>query len=110
MLLLQPHVLAGGAAAGIGLYVYHCIASPLYKLPGPWYSAFTNLVLRFHELRGQRTNYVHRLHLKYGPAVRLSPDEAAFCSIESIKEIYASGGSGYEKTEFYDLFMVYGER
>lgn len=110
MLLVQPPVMAAAAAGGAAWYVWSCIASPLHDLPGPWHSVFTSLVLRYHELKGERTNYVHHMHLLYGPAVRLSPSEAAFASAESIKEIYSSGGSGYDKTEFYDLFMVYGRR
>ncbi|KXJ97446.1 cytochrome P450 [Microdochium bolleyi] len=110
MLLLQPAVLAAAAASGGVVYIWSCITSPLWKIPGPWYSAFTSLVLRYHELKARRTSYIHALHLLYGPAVRIAPNETAFASVESIKEIYASGGSGYDKTEFYNLFMVYGRR
>ncbi|KAH7041030.1 cytochrome P450 [Microdochium trichocladiopsis] len=105
MLLLQPPVLAAATAGGAAWYVWSCLASPLWKVPGPWYSAFTSLVLRYRELRAERTTYIHQLHLQYGPAVRISPNEVAFASVESIKEIYASGGN-----QFYDLFMVYGRR
>lgn len=34
----------------------------------------------------------------------------SFTSLEAIKEVYTSGGSGYDKTEFYGLFMQFGER
>ena len=86
------------------------LGSPLQKLPGPFLSRFTSLILRVHELRASRTPYIHRLHLKYGPAVRIAPNQVAFASLGAVKEIYASGGSGYDKTEFYDLFKVYGRR
>lgn len=110
MLLLRPAVLAAAAASGVAVYLWSCLTSPLYKIPGPWYSAFTSLMLQYHELKAQRTSYIHALHLVYGPAVRIAPNEAAFASVDSIKEIYASGGSGYDKTEFYNLFTVYGRR
>lgn len=86
------------------------LSSPLNKIPGPWYARFTTLVLKWHEFRAGRTRYIHRLHLRYGPAVRIGPREAAFASAAAVKEIYCSGGSGYDKTEFYDLFKVYGRR
>lgn len=86
------------------------LTSPLNRLPGPWYAKFTSLVLKWNEFRAERTRYVHSLHLRYGPAVRLAPNEAAFASASAVKEIYCSGGSGYDKTEFYDLFKVYGRR
>jgi hypothetical protein len=86
------------------------LTSPLNKIPGPWYAKFTSLVLKWHEFRANRTRYVHDLHLKYGPAVRIAPGEVVFASAAAVKEIYCSGGSGYDKTEFYDMFRVYGRR
>ncbi|ROT35954.1 cytochrome P450 3A13 [Sodiomyces alkalinus F11] len=92
------------------IYLGLCLASPLRKVPGPWYTGFTVLILRWHELRANRTRYVHSLHAKYGPVVRLGPAEVSFTSYEAIKEIYCSRGSGYDKSEFYDLFRVFGRR
>ena len=86
------------------------LTSPLSKIPGPWHAQFTSLVLKWNEFRANRTRYIHRLHLQYGPAVRIAPDEVAFASTAAVKEIYCSGGSGYDKTDFYDLFRVYGRR
>ncbi|KAJ2989563.1 hypothetical protein NUW58_g3408 [Xylaria curta] len=93
-----------------GWYIWKCMSSPLRALPGPKVSLFTTLVLKFHEFRAQRTSYIHKLHLSYGPVVRIAPNEVSFASPEGIREIYGSGGSGYDKTEFYDLFQVYGRR
>lgn len=84
--------------------------SPLRSIPGPVHSLFTSAVLRWHELRCGRTSYVHALHERYGPVVRLAPDEVSFASAAAVKEIYNSAGSGYDKTDFYDLFTVYGRR
>ncbi|KAJ4304347.1 hypothetical protein N0V88_001960 [Collariella sp. IMI 366227] len=86
------------------------LCSPLRKIPGPWYAKFTSLVLKWHEFKANRTRYIHDLHLKFGPSVRIAPDEVAFASAAAVKEIYCSGGSGYDKTEFYDLFKVYNRR
>lgn len=80
------------------------------KVPGPWYNHFTTLVLKYHEFSKHRRLWVHELHQKYGPVVRLSPSEVSFNNLEGMKEIYQSGGSGYDKTEFYDLFMQYNYR
>jgi len=94
----------------IANFLRQALSSPLNRLPGPWFAKFTSLVLKWHEFRAQRTRYVHSLHLQFGPAVRIAPNEAAFASAAAVKEIYCSGGSGYDKTEFYDLFKVYGRR
>ena len=42
--------------------------------------------------------------------MRLAPNEVSFANLEGMKEIYQSGGSGYDKTEFYDLFKQYDHR
>ena len=86
------------------------LISPLNKIPGPWYSKYTSLVLKWNEFRANRTRYVHHLHLTYGPAVRIAPNEVAFASAVAVKEVYCSRGSGYDKTDWYDLFKVYGRR
>ncbi|KAH6694045.1 cytochrome P450 [Plectosphaerella plurivora] len=94
----------------LAVYFVQCLRSPLRKIPGPAHASFTSLVLKWHELHANRTQYVHGLHKKYGPSVRLSPDEVSFASYEAVKEIYCSSGSGYDKTGFYDLFKVYNRR
>ncbi|KAL7626397.1 hypothetical protein AAE478_003169 [Parahypoxylon ruwenzoriense] len=110
MLLLDPFLLATACLVLVILYTWRCLASPLRGLPGPKISLFTSCVLKYHELRAHRTKYVHSLHLAYGPVVRIAPHEVSFASLEGIKEIYNSGGSGYNKTEFYQLFEIYGRR
>ncbi|KAK3340759.1 cytochrome P450 [Neurospora tetraspora] len=90
--------------------IYMPLTSPLSSLPGPFYTKFTSLVLKYHELRATRTRYIHALHLRYGPVVRVSPNEVSFASREGVKEIYCSGGSGFDKSRWYDLFKVYGRR
>ncbi|KUJ21876.1 cytochrome P450 monooxygenase [Mollisia scopiformis] len=92
------------------LCIHRAIFAPLSKLPGPWYSLFTDLYLMYKEFSGQRREYIHELHKTYGPAVRLGPNEVSFTSLEALKEIYQSGGSGYDKTEFYTLFKQFGTR
>lgn len=86
------------------------LQSPLSKLPGPKYTVWTSLVLKYHEFTHGRRLYIHALHQRYGPVVRLSPDEVSFASVDAAKEIYMSGGSGYDKTEFYSLFTQFGTR
>lgn len=80
------------------------------QIPGPWYTNLTSIVLKYHEFSKNRRLWIHTLHQKYGPAVRLAPNEVSFNNLEALKEIYQNGGSGYDKTEFYNLFMQYGER
>ncbi|ROW13084.1 hypothetical protein VPNG_05916 [Cytospora leucostoma] len=110
MLLISPIVLIPTLLILTALFITHRLRSPLSRVPGPWYTPFTSLPLRWHEFRAGRTRHIHALHLRHGPVVRIAPGEVSFSSAAGVKEIYASGGSGYDKTEFYDLFTVYGRR
>ncbi|KAH7258133.1 cytochrome P450 [Fusarium solani] len=110
MLLLSPAFIAGAAALLLVIHVVVRLTSAMAKVPGPVVSNFTSLVLKWNELGANRTMYLHDLHKKYGPVVRVAPNEVSFTSAAALKEIYGSGGSGYDKTEFYDLFQVYDKR
>ncbi|ETS76382.1 hypothetical protein PFICI_11769 [Pestalotiopsis fici W106-1] len=110
MALLSPFLLVLGLFVLVGSYIWTCLTSPLRKLPGPKLASFTSFAIKWHEFHANRTRYVHQLHETYGPVVRIAPNEVSFASVEGVKEIYSSGGSGYDKTEFYNLFQVYGRR
>lgn len=99
-----------GAILLLGYFVVHGVISPVSKVPGPLYTRFTSLWIKFQEFTANRRESVHRLHQIYGPVVRLGPNEVSFTSLDAIREIYASGGSGYDKTEFYSLFKQMNTR
>ena len=46
--------------------IYRITSSILSRVPGPWYSRWTSLVLDFNTLRARRALYVHSLHETYG--------------------------------------------
>ncbi|TQV92578.1 GTP-binding protein Sey1 [Cordyceps javanica] len=110
MLLLSPLTAAGALVLLAVIHLVRSLRSPLARLPGPAISKYTSLWLKWNEINATRTVYIHALHRKYGPVVRVAPNEVAFTSWAAIKEIYCSGGSGYDKTEFYDMFTIYGRR
>lgn len=90
--------------------IYRASFAPLAKLPGPHYSTVTGLWLMKKEFASERREYIHQLHKQHGAVVRLGPNEVSFTSLAALKEIYTSGGSGYDKTEFYSLFTQFGVR
>ncbi|KAJ6005329.1 hypothetical protein N7451_003273 [Penicillium sp. IBT 35674x] len=96
-----------GAIVLFGYFLGSGFLSSTSKLPGPWYTRFTSLWIKYQEFTANRRDSIHKLHSIYGPVVRLGPNEISFTSLDAIKEIYASGGSGYEKTEFYTLFRQF---
>ncbi len=97
--VLTAIILLGGSAR----------RNPLFRLPGPWYTAFTSLVLIYHEYYGNRRMYVHGLHSKYGRAVRLARNEVSFTGEAAINIIYG-GSKGHEKPQLFELFKQQGRR
>lgn len=94
--------------------VYHFVIEPFFvnpksKIPGPKLYALTKWRLALDEYRGDRTRAIHALHVKYGPVVRIGPDEIHCNSLNALRTIYGAG-SGFERTWFYNMFDVYGKR
>lgn len=94
----------------VAIYLFRRLTSPLRSLPGPTISILTSLWLKYQEFTSNRREYIHALHKQYGSVVRLGPSEVSFASLEAMKEIYLSGGSGYDKSELYSLFQQYNTR
>jgi cytochrome P450 len=80
--------------------LYTALTSPLKSIPGPWTSLFTNRQLKSAVTGGRRIFYIDALHKKYGPVVRISPNEVAIFDIEAFRQIHAVSG-GYTKGDFY---------
>lgn len=79
--------------------------TPLSHLPGPFLSNYTTIPLKIAILSGNRTLYIHALHETYGPAIRISPSEAAIASLPSFKLIHRVGASGFRKSDWYQKFV-----
>ena len=79
----------------------------LEKIPGPWLHAKTRFRLALDAWRAQSIHSVLKLHRRYGPVVRIGPNEVSFNSLSALRTIYGAG-SGFERTSFYKMFDVYG--
>ncbi|KAM0217610.1 hypothetical protein ACHAQD_007353 [Fusarium lateritium] len=75
--------------------------SPLRRIPGPWYTHFTHLILKWHVVSGNRVHYIHSLHQRYGVIVRVAPSEIAISDLEAFSTIHKIGG-GFLKSAWYD--------
>ncbi|ROW00029.1 hypothetical protein VPNG_08373 [Cytospora leucostoma] len=100
----QTHslVLAALGIAVIG-FVFHALRNPLAKVPGPWYTKFTGAILTIQTAKGNGAIYVHNLHEKYGPIVRIGPNEVDVMDLRGIKEIHSVKAT-YVKTPYYETF------
>ncbi|OQU98959.1 hypothetical protein CLAIMM_04668 [Cladophialophora immunda] len=84
--------------------VYNIFFHPLRHIPGPKWSAASNLNHVRTLLRGLSVEEVHRLHQKYGPVVRLAPNEVSFSTADAWKSIYGfrtGQREGYEKDRHF---------
>jgi hypothetical protein len=86
--------------------IYPFYTSPLANVPGPKLNAMTKWYQVYIDFTKKRTLYIHSLHEKYGPVVRIGPNELSFTGEEPMKVIYGAGTSFY-KPHFYDLFIAY---
>ncbi|KAE8391491.1 cytochrome P450 [Aspergillus alliaceus] len=87
--------------------LYRRFCGPLAHLPGPEISRWTGLPCIIYWFLGQKPNYVHYLHGKYGPIVRVSPEEVDICDIDATKEIHKTGGR-FLKSAFYQTLTPPG--
>ena len=73
------------------------------SVPGPLIARLTSKWILFVDLSGYRARTVHALHKKYGPVVRLSPNELSFAGKDAAKSIYGMGATVI-KSSAYDNF------
>ena len=104
--------LIAGLSLSITFYYFiyqPLLATPLCKIPGPRAYATTKWRLAYEDYKGLRTQSINVLHQKYGPVVRVGPNEVSFASLTALRTIYGAG-SGFERTSFYRMFDAYGRQ
>ncbi|KAK4224636.1 cytochrome P450 [Podospora fimiseda] len=78
-------------------------ASPLRHYPGPFLASFSRL-WKVLSVASGNTHLQHiALHKKYGPIVRIAPDEVSVSSPEAARTLL-SAGKRFFKTNFYGVF------
>ncbi|KAI3316965.1 cytochrome P450 [Xylariaceae sp. AK1471] len=87
----------------IGRMAYRRYASPLRSLPGPFLASCTRL-WKIRSTISENTQWEHvDLHRKYGPVIRIGPNEVSFSSPQVARNILSAGKRFY-KTDFYSVF------
>ncbi|ESZ95978.1 cytochrome P450 monooxygenase [Sclerotinia borealis F-4128] len=83
------------------------LLSPLSQIPNAHFTApYSRVWLFWH--REQKTEHKARdaAHEKYGPVIRIAPRELSVnCLEDGVKTVY---GGGFEKGEWYSVFLNYG--
>ncbi|KEF55692.1 uncharacterized protein A1O9_08442 [Exophiala aquamarina CBS 119918] len=83
--------------------LYKRYSSPLRQFPGPFVASCTRLWKVWSTWTGKTEQHHIALHQKYGPVVRIAPNEVSFSSPEAALELFKTG-KGFHKTDFYGVF------
>ncbi|KAL3477735.1 cytochrome P450 [Aspergillus californicus] len=105
---MNTPLLAQGAVIGLLTYwalwtFYTRWFHPLSKFPGPFWGSVTRVWTVLHMLPGDAEKTQLKLHAKYGPVVRIAPNELIISDPQAMKTIYGIK-SGFTKTDFYLAF------
>ncbi|KAI1151504.1 cytochrome P450 [Nemania diffusa] len=79
---------------------------PLSKVPGPWHARWTDLIPKYYWVRAQKPRYIHGLHLKYGPIVRVGPREVYVSDSEAVQRIFRIKNE-FPKSKWYLDFVPF---
>ncbi|KAI1389176.1 putative cytochrome P450 [Hypoxylon trugodes] len=95
-------------AIGVGVillgYAFTVLRKPISKVPGPSYTKFTDVYLKYIDMSGRRPEYVHALHEKYGPVVRISPGHVSVMDPAATQQMY-SVKKEFRKSTWYQDFV-----
>lgn len=77
----------------LGLVIYRSWFHPLAAIPGPRLAALSNIWQAYYARNGCMLGLGKTLHVRYGPIVRVGPNEVWFDSPDAFRSIY--GQSSY---------------
>lgn len=86
-------VLVTLAVLYIAQVIYYVVFHPLQKIPGPFLARFSGLWRNIRYFRGTWHDDVLKLHEKYGPVVRIAPNEVSFVDRKALLVLYGHGTS-----------------
>lgn len=87
----------------IGWIVYARKFHPLAKIPGPFLASISRLWVVLNTSRGNMEHVQRALHQKYGPLIRIAPNEIACAYPDALKQIYRLQAP-LSKTDFYPVW------
>lgn len=86
------------------LWILYCFTwHPLANVPGPFWASITRLWYMYRLYAGDMDQVQRALHKKYGPSVRVAPDEVSSSRSSDIPLIYRDR-EPLLKTDFYPIW------
>lgn len=104
-LLQSSHVLGISLVLLAIHFIFQTLFDPLRKIPGPFWAKRTHLWKAFHMYSRDLPQAILKAHQKYGPVIRIGPNDVNFQGRDAIDSIYKAGRS-MPKTIFYDAFTA----
>lgn len=112
---VSPTSLIAYLALALGFLglIYQYLLEPLYvgplaHVPGPKLAALSWYYLTYYDILLCRNEKISDWHTKYGPVVRIRPNEVTVADPADYREIYDTK-TKYDKTKFFKIFTMYGE-
>ncbi|KAK4069323.1 hypothetical protein Trihar35433_5902 [Trichoderma harzianum] len=90
---------------------YRLTFHSLAGIPGPKLAAITQFYQTFYSYYNNQSRFyqkVERLHAKYGPVVRITPDEVSLSDPENYSTIYHVGTKYGKPDAYYHVFQAPG--
>lgn len=86
-----------------GFVIHRAYFDHLRDVPGPLISRLTSLLDWYHSYMGDESKWIDTLHAKYGPVIRIAPNEIVISEGEALAPIYSEKG-GFLKAPCYKNF------
>jgi cytochrome P450 len=77
--------------------IYNLYFHPLSSYPGPKLWAISRLPWNYVNFKGRLGWRIREMHQKYGPVVRIAPDELSYTTSSAWKKIYGQRSPEFEK-------------
>ncbi|CEJ93799.1 hypothetical protein VHEMI09367 [[Torrubiella] hemipterigena] len=106
--LSWEYLVSAGVAAVVSVVVYRLTLHPLAGYPGPRLAAATRLYEAYYDLflNGQYVFKIQELHDKYGPIIRISPNELHVNDAKFLDKLYNNEGKWNKHAWANDAFGV----
>jgi hypothetical protein len=85
--------------------VYNRYFHPLSEIPGPFIASWSRLWLVYQTARCKRHRLDSALHMRFGPCVRIAPDELLINDIRQFQTIYGAG-TKFNKSTWYECMKT----
>lgn len=102
------HSTFGFVSIAILVGLYRVILHPLRGIPGPFLAKFTELWRTRRYFSGYWHEDILNLHKKYGPVVRIAPNEVSVVHLDLTTTAYGYGSAGTTKTSWYNTWAALG--